>query len=565
MIARLIHFARDRRGAISVIAAAGGFLVLGFAALAIDLGSVFLQTRQLQGIADLAAVGAADNLGKAQAAAQATVDANGWRGPIQVQVVTGVYSPDPNLSPARRFSAGGATPNAAQVTLTADADLFFGAPLIGKQTVRISRSATAAAADAAAFSIGSGLASVQGGIENSLLTALTGSQVQLSAMDYNALVGADVDLLQFSQALQTSEHLQGVSFDRVLANNISTGQALTVLSGLLDTGGNDAAAQAITKIATAAGQSTPARLNQLIDLGPYGGQDHALPATGAGVQVSALQLTNAMLQLAQGGRQVQLSLGSSVPGLANVNAWLAIGQQPTNTAWLTVANDGSAIVSTAQARLYLQAQVAPSAGALASLGVGAVNIPIYVELASAQAKLSSISCASGSTPTSVTLSAAPAVGEIALGQIDTSKLNDFTTPMTVSPADLVYLAPPLLSRTPVLDVTGSSTINIGGGDWQDVVFNASEIQAHTVKTVSTTNIAQATIASLVAQASLSVKLLGVPVTIGALPTAVQSTLTTAASPLDDTLNALTALLGVKVGTASLWIDGVRCGDAALVA
>ena len=122
-----------------------GAMLLGFAALAIDVGSIFLQTRKLQGMADLA-------------------------GPVTADAVKGVYPPDPAIAPASRFVAGASDPNAVRVTLRAEADLFFGQAILGRSTTSISRTATAAKADLAAFSIGARFASLNGGVANSLLT-----------------------------------------------------------------------------------------------------------------------------------------------------------------------------------------------------------------------------------------------------------------------------------------------------------------------------------------------------------------------------------------------------------
>ncbi len=553
-------FWRERRGGVAIIAAVSGSVLVAFSALAIDLGSIFLQTRQLQGMADLAALGAANDLTNASAAASATANGNNWNGTVQTAVVLGTYAPNSSVPAAQRFSAGGTTPNAVKVTLTAPAQLFFGQAILGVSTINISRTATAATAQTAAFSLGSGLAGVQGGIANALLSGLTGSSVSLSVNDYNALASANVDLLQYSQALQTKLNLQGVSYSQVLSSNVSTGQALSVLSTLLNTGGNDPAAQAITKVATAAGTATPANLQQLVDLGPYANQDHAGPATGAGVAVNALQLTSAILQLSQGGHQVQLSLGATVPGLASTTAWLAIGQRPSNSPWLTVNDDGTTTVYTAQTRLYVDAQVAPGSGVLSAAGVSLVNLPIYVQAASAEAKLSSLSCPTSSTAPAVTLAVQPSVGQIAIGQVNTATLNNFAAPVTVSPATLINLL--------ILQVTGQANVNIGGGGaWQSVSFTQADIAAGTTKTVATNNIAQATVASLLPNTTLSVQLLGLGIVLGQLSvtSAVQQVLTTAAPSLDTVINTLSGVLGVQLGQAMVTVNGLRCHDAALVA
>jgi len=551
-------FWRCQRAAVAVTAALIFPAMCGFAAFAIDMGSIFLQTRQLQGDADLAALAAASDLTDAQAAAAATANANGWSSPVTTTVTLGTYVDDSTVPSGQRFSAGGASPNEVRVNLATKADLFFGASILGVSTLPINRTATAASAQLAAFSIGSGLASLQGGVANAVLGSLTGSQVSLSVMDYNALATANVDLLQYSQALQTDMSLQGVSFNNVLSGQISQGESLKVLGNLLTSNGQAQAGEAINELAAAASNSTPAQLSQVISLGPYGDQDHTGANSGAGIAVNALSLATAMLELSQGGRQVQLQLGSSVPGLENVTLWLAIGQRPNNSPWVAVADDGSVVISTAQARIYIDAQLLP--GTLSSLGVSAVNVPIYVEIASAQAKLSSLTCPSPTAPESVTLSANPSVGEIALGSVNTSQLNNFSNELTVSPAVLISL-PPLLTAT------GTATVTLGGSDWQPVTFSASDIQSGTVKTVSTTNIAEASVASLLASLNIQVNVAGLGLGLGtsAIAPVLQSTLTGAAGNLDTVVDSATNLLGVRLGTASVWVDGVRCNDAALVA
>ena len=551
------HFWRCERAAVAVTAALIFPVLCGFAAFAIDMGSIFLQTRQLQGDADLAALGAASNLTDAQAAAAATANANGWAYPVTTTVTVGTYVDDTTVPSGQRFSAGGASPNAVRVNLATQANLFFGASILGVSTLPINRTATAASAQMAAFSVGSGLASLQGGVANAVLTGLTGSQVSLSVMDYNALATANVDLLQYSQALQTDMSLQGVSFNNVLSSQISQGEALKVLGNVLTSDGQAQAGAAINELATAAGNTVPAQLSQVISLGPYGDQDHTGANSGAGIAVNALQLASAMLELSQGGRQVQLQLGSTVPGLENLTLWLAIGQRPNNSPWVAVADDGSVVISTAQARIYLDAQLLP--GTLSSLGVAAVNVPIYVEIASAQAKLSSLTCPSATAPESVTLSANPSVGELALGSVNTSQLSNFSNELTVTPATLISL--------PLVTATGTATVNIGGPDWQPVTFSASDIQSDKVKTVSTTNIAEASVASLLASLNIQVQVAGLGLGLGtsAIAPALQSTLTGAAANLDTVIDSATNLLGVQLGTASVWVDGVRCNDAALVA
>jgi uncharacterized membrane protein len=256
---------------------------------------------------------------------------------------------------------------------------------------------------------------------------------------------------------------------------------------------------------------------------------------------------------------VQLNLGATIPGLSNVTADLAIGQRASNSPWIAVDDSGSVTVRTAQARLYLDTQVAPASSLLAPLGVSLIEVPVYVELAQAQAKLSSLTCGATSADNAVTLSVAPSVGQISLGSVNTSTLNDFTQAETVSPATLLNLL--------LIKATAAATVNLGGQNWQTVAFNAADISAGTVKSVQTNNIAQASVASLFSTATIGVQLGGLGLLIGAGPATalLQSTLTAAAPSLDQVIDGLDTMLGVQLGQAFVKINGVRCKGAALVA
>ncbi len=551
------RFSRDRRGAVSVIVVTSGAALLGFSALAIDVGSVFLQTRKLQGMADLAAIAAARDLDRAQVAANATAIENGWTGALTTQAVTGRYLADPAVAPANRFIPNGAEPDTARVTLHAKADLFFGQALLGKATTDISRTATATKADLAAFSIGTKLASLDGGVANALLSSLTGSSVSLSLMDYNALATADVDLLKYSKALQTNLSLETASFDNVLKGSISTGKALTILADLLQSDGSVSASTAARKLATAAGNSSSAKLDKLIDLGPYGNQDHVAGASGSKISLKAMDMANGVLTVAQGGRQLQLDLGASVPGLADVDAYLGIGERTADAPWITVTRDKTVVVRSAQTRLYLETKLLNSGGALGAAGVSVVKLPLLVEVAAGQAKIGALNCATDRASRTATLSVMPSIGQIAVGEIDTSKIANFTQDLTIKPATLINLG--------LIKATTQAQAKLGGASWKTAAFTQSEIDAGTIKTVATNDVLQASLSTLLGGLSLDVQVLGLPLGLGALTSGLAALIAPAAAPLDGVVNNLTGLLGVRLGQADVRVNGLRCGEAALVA
>ena len=544
-------FLQDERGGVAIMTSAFAGVMLVLAALAVDLGSIFLQSRKLQGAVDLAAMAAAADLPHAEAAARATLVSNGWTGPIELVVEPGVYAADPAKAAKTRFAAAAAPANAVRVRAKVETPLYFGAAILGKPTTPIARVGTASRPGLATFSIGSRLAALDGGVANALLSGLTGSSVKLSVMDYNALATADVNLLTYVSALSTEAHLQGVSFDEVLQADISTGKALSILADQLGEQGAVAASQALRKISIAAGNSRMVDLDRLLDLGPYAAQDYSLG--GAAVKVSALDLTNAMLALAQEGRQVKLDLGTTIPGLGKTTVWLAIGERPNQSPWLAVTDRGEPVIRTAQTRLYIETDLTPAGGVLGSAGVGAVRLPVLIEAASGEARLSAIRCPAEE----VDLAVRPSIGSAAIGDIDLAKLSDFKHELTIAPAEIVSLL--------LVKATAAAKVKIGGTSWRTVTFSKADIEARTVKTVSTTDAVGTLVATLLGDTEINVTLAGLGLGTGGLTNALASTLSVAGAPLDLLVNQLTELLGLKLGQADVRVEGVRCGAAILVA
>jgi uncharacterized membrane protein len=553
MVRWLGKLRRDRRGAVTIIAAGSLITLLAATALAVDVGSIYLNDRRLQGAADAAALAAAAASDPNGAAKQALASNN--LGAARVSTLTqGSYTADATITPAQRYVAGASPSNAAQVTLTQDVPLFFARAFTGRSTTRIAAKATAVRIDYAAFSIGSRLAAVQGGLPNAILSKLVGTNLNLSVMDYNSLVGANVDILQFSDALRTQLQLTGVTFGQTLNTSVTLPQALSAIAAVVT---DQNAAAALRRIALQVSPVT-VRLSDLIDLGPYANQDHADPDTV--VRVDGYSVLRELLQLSNGQRQVSLDLGVQIPGLATNTLTLAIGQRPSNSPWLAITQAGGTIVRTAQARLYLKTTV----GGVAALQIVSLNVPILIELAEAQAKLDSISCAGGSSKASVTLDALPSVGSIAIADIDASTLGDFTKTPVENQATLAAVS---LLGIPIVTVTAKAHIALGGvsTNWQQVPFSAADISAGTIHTVSTGDILQGVATSLLKTMNLKATVVGLGIDASGATQLVGNVLTPLSPALDGLVDQLTGLLGVHVGQADLRVDGVRCGKPTLVA
>lgn len=541
-----MRFASAKSGLAGVTVALCALALVGAAAIGVDIGWIYLKSRQLQGAADLAAMAAAMEPANARVRAEAAARANGVTGAARVLVTLGRYEADAAKPRAERFVPG-PNPNAARVRIEQEAPLFFAAMFVRNGRMRIARTATAAQARLASFQIGSRLLALRGGVPNALLSALTGSTVSLSVMDYDALAHADVDLFTYVEALRADLDLHAATYDQTLHTQMDSGRALRVLADALDASGDAGAARVIAALADAAAGRGPLALDALLDVGPYGAQDTLADARGARLGVNALDLANAILEIANGGRQVALDLGVGVPGLAQTRAWLAIGERPNNSPWLAVTDAKTVIIRTAQMRLYVEAE-------LAAAGLASVRLPALIELASAQARLEAIECGHAPNRHRVTLSVAPSVGALSIADIDRSKLADFKTPLARKPARL--------AQAVLLTIEGQAHADLGGLEWRDVIFDGADIANGTVKTVQTRDIAQATVATLMDSLTLQVKPLAL--NANALTAALAPVLRTAAPALDGLINTLSDLLGVRLGEADVRINGVRCRGAALV-
>lgn len=551
---------RDRRGGVGLVVAGMMPVLVGFTAFAVDLGAVQLDSRRLQGIADAAALAAATLPSEAETRANGVVSGSGFPRPVTVKLLQqGKYSLDPAVAPAQRFSSvATSTPNAVRVVVESSTPTFF-ARVFGTHEVTITRQATARRQHYAAFSIGSRLASVNGGILNAYLGALTGSDLKLSVMDYNALAGAQVDLLELLPLLRTQANLAAASYKDIVDAQVALPTLLNALSQALTGNGQTGAANAVKLIANVpSGQAV--KLSALIDPGPMGGQQSGGSSMA---EVDALSLLTAILQLGGKQRQVSLDLGASILGLASTKVVLAVGERPQQAPWITITDTGAPIVRTAQARVYLRTTLLP----VSLPGIGSlvsINLPILLELASAQARLASIDCPSGGAR-SVALEGKTDIGSASIGTVNESLIGDFSVPLRPAPAKLLDVSLGIL--LPLVSLTADTRISLGAAEqWQRVKFSETEITNATRKTIASSVPVSSVASSLINQTTITPSILGLQLPLlTTLVQAVGEVLKPVGALLDPVLMALTGTLGVGLGEADLQVTGMRCGQATLVA
>lgn len=558
MINLLRKLFADRRGLSSIVFAGSSMVLFGFGTMAVDVGSFFYQQRRQQTATDLAALAAAADLGRADAAARSSAGRNGYTAAAVERVQLGTYTADATLAPEMRFQpSSAASANAARIEMRATTPMILGRVIgaggLGNEAgdVTILTRATAAQDMQAAFAIGSRLVRLEGGVLNGLLGGLLGTSLSLSVMDYEGLARARIDLFGFARQLATRASISALTFDEVIRAQVRIGDVILAAqdAARAQGAGSDAVAALGRLAPVLAGSSQRLNLQSLVSFGTYGSRQlsEEVPIKAS---LAALDLVSATAQIANGARQLDLGLAVNVPGLASVSLKLGIGERPVGTSLVRVGRTG-ATVHTAQTRLLLTLTLVGSGQA------SLVKLPLYLELASATARLTSISCGAGDiTSARVTLGVTPAVVDAWIGDVSNAEFSNFSTRPNPPAATLLNLG--------LAKVTGRAHVTISNTSETPVSFSYAEIQRAEKKTTSTQNFVASLLSRLVGDLELRVELLGLGLPIPGLDGAVSGVIAGAAAPLDQVLTSLLNTLGIGLGQADSWVSGVRCGGAVLI-
>lgn len=562
LAARAGRFQRGISGNMAVMMALSMPVAIVLAAIAIDEASLYTEKREIQALADLAAITAAANLARAEAAVVTTLGDNGMgnvtiaRGSgaeptmdgAMVTVTPGRYIASSSTEVGERFQAGGQPYNAVKVTLRRLGTRYFAASLIDPPV--ISAQGVASLSAQAAFSIGSRLASVHDGILNGVLGGLVGGNLSLSVMDYEALIKADVELFDFLDALATRLRITGGTYKDVLDASATIGQIAAAMASI--PGIDPQARLAIQAIANQAGSDVRLPLSRLFDLGPSGALSIGSHPSGLTARTSLMDMLSAGAALANGNRQVEVDLGASVPGLLTTKLALAIGEPPQSSSWFALGESGT-VVRTAQTRLFLEIRLGLKV--LPALDIIQLRLPIYAEVAFAEARLADISCPAGRP--NVSVAARPGIFDLRIADIDTGTFRN--TPVPNGRAEI--------ARLPAVRVTAQMAVSSSNLDHSKLEFSASDIDAGRIRTVSTRNVTQSLIQSLLGTpGALKVEVLGLDL-LG-LGNILLPALKTALEPVSATIdtllyNVLTAL-GIHLGEADVRVNGASCGQSVLV-
>lgn len=570
------RFPQNQSGQFALMTAIMMPVAIVLAAIAVDSGSIYVEKRRAQALSDLVAITAAANLHNPVGAAQAVLADNGISGvevhlgpePAQIPanqdrltVLPGQYTGSIAVDVAQRFAPAATPPhNAVKVTYRTTGTRHFAATLIPPP--RIGVTSIAHTRTGASFSIGSRLLKFEDGIVNLLLGQALGANIALTAMDYEALLETKVSLLTFLDALAVRTDLTAGTYQQVLDADVTMGQ---VAQAMADTqrpgsGAHVAASRLVGQI----GAVSPAtiRLSRLFDLGDVRHQLVQAAVDHVALEVGMLDLLTANAIAAGKGKQVALDLGATVPGVLKTVVTLAIGEPPQAAPWMRVGTGGE-VVRTAQTRLAIVAEIGMPESLQALLGAR-IRLPLYLEVAFAEARVKSVSCPTGQPESRrVEIETRPGVIDLYVADVDLTKLGGFANPRVGNRATLI--------QVPLIKISGAAHAEIGETTYQTLTFTDEDIRARAIKTVSTQAITRSLAQSLFNGLQLNVDIsvggiLNLPLvslppgTLALLGT----TIGTVAPEIDKLLARLLSTLGLALGQADVRVYGGSCGRAVLV-
>ena len=547
---------------------------IGLAVLvSIDIGNLFYSQRALQRAADLAATAAAQRLDLATAVpnpAQASVNQNGLTvdgANVTLTVVPGVWDASTGAAPTyfTAQSAVDGNTNAAQVTITQNVPYFF---TIG--TRQLQASAIAKNTPVVAFSLGSGLVSVNNGLLNQLLGYLLHTTLNLDVVSYQGLATTNIRLGDLGVALGAGTMQQLLALSPNLGTLFNAVVSVASQSGLAGVSvGGAGASNALSygsdlnvPINIGDGGASSPGLLQLLALA--GNEQSALDAT-----VNVLDLLTTAAQIANSKSAVSVApVSLNLVGLGTVRLSLKIIEPPAIAIgppgqFLSGPNAGQwkTQARTAQVRLGLgiDANIA---------GLQFADLPIGLLVASAQGHAKSTNCTVPRKNSTATISAQPQPVSLCIANGADTSVNSVMNCSAAAPAQVVSLPlPPLGALTLVgLKANVSQTPNTGWGDETIAMTQIGRNPQTDTSGNSPPRVATQAVFGSILNSNLNqltVTLVGLDISLIARPLLAPA-LMLIGSTLDSILTPLLEALGIQLGYADIKLLSLDCDAVELV-
>lgn len=403
---------RDERGAVAVLTAFVLVIMMGVAAIVVDIGMQRVARRDMQALADVVALDLARDLdGRTVSQLQAVVNADAAASVARNGSSLGEGAPALAVQLGAVSSTGAfqaltsGVPSAVRVQAATKVAFAF-ASFTGDSEGSVSRAAVSTASSNACFRLGSFAAALRtgdsalAGVFESMLGSTNALGINLKSVGYTGLLDSNIGLSALAAQL-------GVGSPQALVQqgNVSVKQVLSAGAQVLTANGQTSAGAVLGQIAAKVSSTVVANLGNVLSIGD--GQ-------GAGASINALDLV--------GGTGLAAALAASVsdhnnflhtgvawsaPHASNGDIDLALIEAPRQAC----GTPGSASASTGQLQLTasigfnLPNKVAGlSVGSLADASSTQTSINVDAELGGAQGTLTGMSCSSALTETRVRVS-----------------------------------------------------------------------------------------------------------------------------------------------------------------
>ncbi|MCX7561610.1 pilus assembly protein TadG-related protein [Sulfitobacter sp. F26204] len=583
-------FAREESGAVAVIVSLLLTVLIGFVALGVDVAALYRERAKLQSDGDLAAMSSVIDTDSANARAIHALGQNDRGSETLNTLQTGRFLRNPEVAREDRFTplpAGSPGINSVFLTLQDDAPLHFAKIFTDEDTLQLTRSSTAIRTGAASFSLNSNIIRLDEGGLNSLLSETLGAEVSLTAGEIEMLADAEVNIGDLLNDLDQRIGNAARNPAAILDAQTNAGQVLASLQSLLPS----SVAGLIGEIASG-GASFGLPIEAII-----GGIDTELGLTAiefaSEIELSALDIVQAVASSKAYQLEMGLSADVSVPGVTSVTTRLAAGEPPARSGWVALGEED---VQLHRAAVRLETNIDLVPDLLGDLGVGIsatrLNVPLYVEVAGATATLDEINCASPETEavaTRFTTDSTPlspengtSVAALYLGAINEDMFNSGPiAPSSVDFADILdvtlRIELPLLPDIVIAGVTiqARSNVALGQSQTEEITFTRAEVKAgNTTKYFGSGDLLSSGISSLLSPANTELRVkpgqeglisgLAAPLVTTLLAVLPGQLLTTLAGPLDTVVDSALNSLGIRLGEGELELTGHHCELVRLV-
>ncbi len=536
---------RDRGATVPIVALLLPVLIL-MVAFAVDLGIQRSNRRTMQARADIVALDMVRLTdGRTEAAILADPDyllllnGSATRNEVPVSALTvdfGTWN-------GTAFTPTGPSdvPGAVQVVARQEQDYFFQP---GSGTV--TRTAVATVNEIAGFQIGSRLLAIdstQSALLNSLFSQTIGGSLNLSAVSYQGLLGANISLAQLAAQLGFG------SPDELADATVSANDFYLAAAQVMENQGNTAAATALQAIAAQTTTSTTLDVGDLMQV-EQGGEEAA-----ANASVDLFSLITGSIFAIDGTSTLSIpGLTVAVPGAASTIT-LNVTERPR----IKFGRVGAS-VTTQQASIGINTVLTNFTGITLPL-IGGLRIsgtiPMNISVAGATGTLTAIDCLRpgidvGLTPNPISITAGV--------DLDIAAVVDLLGPLPPPPA-LLQIAEANIAFTTPIAATGTST----GASFLYTSEFLPSVGIGTMKPANTTSFTLP--GPLTLTPGTSVRSLGViSVPLPALTTALNDSII---NPISTALTALVAnqlndLLGLNIGGADIGALDMKCNGARLV-